>query len=442
MPKNQSEQYISNVTSFSDMVGTDANAPIQYESRATQFLANRTKLFMQQRSYLSTDYMSAQMQGLLENFFDWKAVKIRLSDVNTQRQTALTNAKQEDYKCLMVKDKNISYLPIGAKVQTMGSTWIITNPSNMSIPKATAIVSRCNVTYNSYDYYGNIVTEPMVFQNIAMLSSVQENPLNIVLMNGYFSVLCQNNENTQRLNENKRMILGDKAYFITGYSNFAQEYTGDFDSSHLLSFTLRLEEPNETDDMVNRIAGGKKESFSVEVTGKNNLVMLNASKLTASFWHNGEEILSSAEHPVTFSWDSADKSVVEVDPYGMLYPVAPGSALVTATLDQNPNLLCTVGVTVQSSIEPYVDFTSNVPTSIPQYQTVTLSAAYFVDGASTENNISWNFSGASTDKYYTNISEDTLTCTIQCLSPSSQQLTINISCNGAEKETSILLEGY
>ena len=183
----------------------------------------------------------------------------------------------------------------------------------------------------------------MVFQNIAMLSSVQENPLNIVLMNGYFSVLCQNNENTQRLNENKRMILGDKAYFITGYSNFAQEYTGDFDSSHLLSFTLRLEEPNETDDMVNRIAGGKKESFSVEVTGKTNLVMLNASKLTASFWHNGEEILSSAEHPVTFSWDSADKSVVEVDPYGMLYPVAPGSALVTATLDQNPNLLCTIG---------------------------------------------------------------------------------------------------
>ena len=442
MPKNQSEQYISNVTSFSDMVGTDANAPIQYESRATQFLANRTKLFMQQRAYLSTDYMSAQMQGLLENFFDWKAVKIRLSDVNTQRQTALTNAKQEDYKCLMVKDKNISYLPIGAKVKTMGSTWIITNPSNMSLPKATAIAARCNVTYQSYDHYGNIITEPMVFQNIAMLSSVQENPLNIVLMNGYFSVLCQNNENTQRLNENKRMILGDKAYFITGYSNFAQEYTGDFDSSHLLSFTLRLEEPNETDDMVNRIAGGKKESFSVEVTGKTNLVMLNASKLTASFWHNGEEILSSAEHPVTFSWDSADKSVVEVDPYGMLYPVAPGSALVTATLDQNPNLLCTVGVTVQSSIEPYVDFTSNVPTSIPQYQTVTLSAAYFVDGASTENNISWNFSGASTDKYYTNISEDTLTCTIQCLSPSSQQLTINISCNGAEKETSILLEGY
>ena len=159
MSKNQSEQYVSNVTSLSGTIGIDSNTPVQYENRATQYLANRTKLFMQQRAYLSTDYMSAQMQGLLENFLDWKAVKIRLSDVNTQRQTALTNQKQEDYKCMMVKDKNISYLPIGAKVQTMGSTWIITNPSNMSLPKATAIVARCNVTYNSYDYYGNIVTD-------------------------------------------------------------------------------------------------------------------------------------------------------------------------------------------------------------------------------------------------------------------------------------------
>lgn len=442
MSKNQSEQYVSDVTSLSGTIGIDSNTPVQYENRATQYLANRTKLFMQQRAYLSTDYMSAQMQGLLENFFDWKAVKIRLSDVNTQRQTALTNAKQEDYKCLMVKDKNISYLPIGAKVQTMGSTWIITNPSNMSIPKATAIVARCNVTYNSYDYYGNIVTEPMVFQNIAMLSSVQENPLNIVLMNGYFSVLCQNNENTQRLNENKRMILGDKAYFITGYSNFAQEYTADFDSSHLLSFTVRLEEPNETDDMVNRIAGGNKQQYSVEVTGMTDIPLNGTSSLTASFWHNNEQVVSTTSYPVSFTWSSGDESVVTVDENGTLHPVSTGSALVTATLDQNPNLLCTVGVTVQSSIEPYVDFTSNVPTSISQYQTVTLSAAYFVDGAATENNISWNFSGSSTDKYYTNISEDTLTCTIQCLSPSSQQLTINISCNGAEKETSILLEGY
>lgn len=442
MPKNQSEQYVSNVTSLSGTIGIDSNTPVQYENRETQYLANRTKLFMQQRAYLSTDYMKAQMQGLLENFFDWKAVKIRLSDVNTQRQTALTNAKQEDYKCLMVKDKNISYLPIGAKVQTMGSTWIITNPSNMSLPKATAIVARCNVTYNSYDYYGNIVTEPMVFQNIAMLSSVQESPLNMVLMNGYFSVLCQNNENTQRLNENKRMILGDKAYFITGYSNFAQEYTADFDSSHLLSFTVRLEEPNETDDMINRIAGGNKQQFIVKVTGVTDISLNSYSLLNASFWHNNEEIISTEDYPISFTWSTSDDTVVTVDETGTLHPVSAGSALVSATLDQNQNLLCTVGVTVQSSIEPYVDFTSNVPTSISQYQTVTLSAAYFVDGESTENGISWKFSGASTDKYYTNISEDTLTCTIQCLSPSSQQLTINISCNGAEKETSVVLEGY
>ena len=442
MPKNQSEQYVSNVTSLSGTIGIDSNTPVQYENRETQYLANRTKLFMQQRAYLSTDYMKAQMQGLLENFFDWKAVKIRLSDVNTQRQTALTNAKQEDYKCLMVKDKNISYLPIGAKVQTMGSTWIITNPSNMSLPKATAIVARCNVTYNSYDYYGNIVTEPMVFQNIAMLSSVQESPLNMVLMNGYFSVLCQNNENTQRLNENKRMILGDKAYFITGYSNFAQEYTADFDSSHLLSFTVRLEEPNETDDMINRIAGGNKQQFIVKVTGVTDISLNSYSLLNASFWHNNEEIISTEDYPISFTWSTSDDTVVTVDETGTLHPVSAGSALVSATLDQNQNLLCTVGVTVQSSIEPYVDFTSNVPASISQYQTVTLSAAYFVDGESTENGISWKFSGASTDKYYTNISEDTLTCTIQCLSPSSQQLTINISCNGAEKETSVVLEGY
>jgi hypothetical protein len=442
MPKNPSEQYVSNVTSLSWTIGTDGNTPVPYESRATQYLANRTKLFMQQRAYLATDFVKANMQGLQKDFYAWKTVKIRLSDVNTQRQTALTNQKQEDYKCIMVKDKNISYLPIGAKVETMGSTWIITNPSNMSLPKATAIAARCNVTYHSYDDYGNIVTEPMVLQNTAMLSSVQESPLNMVLMNGYFTAVCQKNENTMRLHENKRMILGNQAYFVTGYSDFAQEFTGDFDSSRLLSFTLRLEEPNETDDMVNRIAGGKKESFSVEVTGKTNLVMLNASKLTAHFWHNAEEIVSSEEHPVTFSWDSADKNVVEVDPYGMLYPVAPGSALVRVMLDQNPNLSCTIGVTVEQQPEAFVAFTSVLPNQIKQFDTKTFTASYFENGNETDAVFSWNFSGADIGTYYTVISKDTKSCSVQCLSPSNTPLTIEVSMENLSVQHTVTLEGY
>lgn len=43
-----------------------------------------------------------------------------------------------------------------------------------------------------------------------------------------------------------------------GYSDVTQEFTGEDESTHLLYFAARIQEPDETiDDLARRVAGGK-----------------------------------------------------------------------------------------------------------------------------------------------------------------------------------------
>ena len=62
---------------------------------------------------------------------------------------------------------------------------------------ATSVVARCNATYNSYDYYGNIIVEPIVVEKYTMSNNDNDNSINLVLMDGYFNITCQLNENTK-----------------------------------------------------------------------------------------------------------------------------------------------------------------------------------------------------------------------------------------------------
>lgn len=232
------------------------NLPTQYNDRRKQYMSERSRYFGAHRAYLATDYVEAQVQGLTDNFYDYTTAYIRLADAGTQSVTALTSKKNDDWKEIMFSDPNIEYLPIGAKIQTMGSTWLVVNPSNLSSAEPKAIIARCNASYNSYDDDGNIVTEPLVISQTQMLSNPNESPLNLVLMHGYFNVFCQKNPNTMKLGENKRIMLGDKAYKITGFTDFIQEFTGDNDSTHYITFTARVSETTKRDDLVNRIANG------------------------------------------------------------------------------------------------------------------------------------------------------------------------------------------
>lgn len=444
MMKNESQKYIQGTIAIhSDGLGVATNSPSEYQSRQKQYLDGRTRKFAQERAYLSSDYVSANVQGLGSDFYDWTSTNIRLADVSTTNITTFDVRRKDDFKEVLFPDESITYIPIGAKVETMGSTWISINPSNISNPNATTVIARCNATYNFYDYYGNVVKEPIVVERANMLSNRPESPLNLVLMNGYFNIICQLNENTKRLGENGRLILGQKAYYVTGYTDFIQEFTGDEESVHLVTFTVRVEEPTEQDDLALRIADGNRYSFSTSLQGAEEIKVGSSETLTPSFIQNGEEVFGNTENPVSWIWESSDSTIVSVDENGVATAHNVGNATIRAILSQNNDVYAEIGISAyEGTNEPYVSFLGFIPNVLAQYSSETIRAAYFENGVETGNVLSWNFSGADPNSYYVSLSVDGKSATIECINPSKTPLTVTVSYGEVIQSVSFDLEGY
>ena len=403
-------------------------------------------MFDAQRDYLSTDYVKARVQGLdPSDFYKWTETYIRLSDVSTQSVTAFDSKQYDDFKEILFADRKIDYIPVGAYVETMGSVWLVVNPGNMSSATTNTVIARCRTHYSFYDEYGNILHEPLVVDRRSMLSNRLESPQNIELPEGYFNVKCQINSNTVRINDNTRFILGRSAFHVTGLTDFFEEFTFDNDSVHIMTFTVRREEPQVNDDMVNRIADGLLYQWSGDILGTYNLTQGATAQLTPRLLLNGEVKDTDEEGeelPMTWTFSSLDPSVISVDENGVATAVGEGSCFVTAILEQNPNIMAQKLMFVVSSAEANTVQFTNLPVEITQYSSEIVSAAFFQDGVETDDPLTWQFYGADESTYTKVIAEDGKSVTITCLSPSATPIEVRAKHANAMAIGRIQLQGY
>nr|DAU13398.1 MAG TPA: head closure knob [Caudoviricetes sp.] len=438
---NDSQRYIKNLIFGNDGSKVVQNTPEQYNSRQKQYLADRTSRYIAERSYLASDYVQADIQGLLPYFYDYTTLNIRLADILSPNANA--TKKVDDYKQVLIPDRAVDYLPIGAKINTMGSTWIVINPSNISSVSANAVIARCNATYNSYDYYGNIIVEPIVVEKYTMSNNDNDNSINLVLMDGYFNITCQLNENTKNLGINKRIILGDKPYHITGFTDFIQEFTGNRNNIHIMSFTARIDEPTESDDLTMGIAGGKEYVVGAELNGQTDLIAGQATILTADFLINGKKVESTTEHPLTWEYKSSNESIAKVSSDGRVNTYRQGTAKITAQLVQNPLVVASIDLLITEAVNaPYIAFDGLIHDYVSQYSKETFSATYFENNLATNYPLKWSFSGATKRDYIATVSEDGRSVTIECLSASEKPLKITATYNGVKASIKVNLVGY
>lgn len=423
------------------LVAWGNNAPGQYNDRQHQYFSAETRTFTQRMARYSSDYVMARVQGLdPQNPYSWQEREIRMADI--VRPTAAIQRDFDDYKMILFADRDIEYIMQGAKIEAMGSTWIVYNPLNVSGSDGAAVVRRCNAVWNFLDYYGNVVSEPILVENSRANANDSDTQQSLMIAKGYFNVLCQYNDYTRQIDTNTRMILGTAAYRVTGYSDFDTEFTGDYSTVRMLQFSVRFEEANfAIDDMVNHVAGGKAFSWGITLNAPEKINVGETAVCSVTSTRNGQSVTTSAANPISYYFTSGDKSVLTVTNDGTITAVAEGTATITATLSQNPQYSASMTLTVTET-EDGVSFTSTIPQTLGAFESATISAAYFVDGESQAVPLNWTATGADETAYSCDVAAGGESVTIQCFGYSPTPLVITAEHNGESATASIALEGF
>ena len=449
------------------------NSPSQYINRQRQYFDPETRAFTAKVARYSSDFVEAQVQGIDgDNPEAWGTYRLRFTDV--VRPSSAIQRHFDDYKMVLFESPKVEYIQPGTKIVTMGSTWLAVNPVNISGSSGSGLVRRCNAVWNHLDYYGNVISEPIVVENFRANANDSDTQQSMFITKGYFNVIAQYNDFTRQIDTNTRMILGTAAYRVTGYADFETEFTGDYNSLRLLYFTIRYEEPNHAiDDMVHHVAGGKTFSWDIFINGpttmsvgktvqflamseRNNadlagIGVTDRTLMTPSTWSAEEPLLetaddasvcgttlTSSEPVITYLWESSDETVLTVNERGFVTALAEGEAFITATLEQNPEIMTEIAVTVTET-QDGVEFITSPPATLSYAESVTLTAAYFEDGEETAEELVWMLTGAD-ESAYTAVSDGN-SITITCYGYSASALVITACYASSSASAEIQLEG-
>ena len=367
------------------------NAPAGTGPRGSHWSTEAALMYQKIGPYAGNVF-DAEIQGLDYNdFYAWQKCILRAAPV----VDATTGDNMGgDWQRIMVINRRVDFIPAGAYVRFNGNTWIVYNPENVASDIGTAVLQRCNGTYNTLDWYGNVVKTPMSLAKGKVLASSPYFSDYSSVMDGYAHAVLQLNEATADLHDNTRVLLGSSAYAFYGVVNYAQEFTGDDDSVHIIKTDLRVNEILENDDRVNRVADGNAFRFTVDLDGLTQMAAGETQTLSAVCRRNGETVESTAEHPVTLTWESSDESVCEVDENGGVFAVGAGECEITCTLAQNTQKSATVKIAVHTAISGNsVAFVGAVPNEAGVFTSFPVQAAYFESGIQTDAPIAFAVSG-------------------------------------------------
>ena len=134
-------------------------------------------------------------------------------------------------------------------------------------------------------------------------------------------------------------------------------------------------------------------SWNLMVDYNNSMRQGMTQQLSVKSKRNNMDVESSESHPVSYSFESSDESVLTVDETGLLTAVGEGDAEITVTLDQNPNVTQTVLIHVPAAENAYVAFTSTLPATMHETDAITVSAAYYENGVAQFDTVEFTFSG-------------------------------------------------
>lgn len=416
--------------------------PSQYADRANEYYSAETLSFVDEYARYSSDYCEAEIQGLNPSEpFEYTTVHIRLADIITSSASA--TQQMDNKKNILIAEKEYTYLRKGAKVRTMGSTWLVINPANISNGDGKGIIQKCDALWHYLDYYGNVCAEPLAIGQDYLRANDPDAQRNTMIAKGYFEAKMQYNDATkQLLQNNTRMILGSGAYYLSGFMDFIQEFTDDEKSVNILQFNMRYTDPNYAiDDMENKVANGltfhwdiKLEAPKSEMQVGDSIQIIPTSYRTNE--NSTEQVESTEEYPIDYIWRCYPDDVCAVDWRGNVTALSEGECTVTATLMQNQSVKTTYTITVSESINNGFKISTTNTGYLRAYESALFSAILNGDLVA---DVKWTLSGADESAY--SYSEDNGILTVKCWNGNTEALVIKAEYEGKSDEFKTWLIG-
>ena len=429
--------------------GPVKNTPSRYADRRTAYFAEETDLFISEYAQYASDYQNAELQFFDENGgMVWEDVTVRFA--NIVNPTAAIQRHFDDYKNVLFDQRRIDYIQPGSKLVTMGSTWIAFNPDNISSTVANGIFRRCNAVWNHLDWFGNVVSEPIIVEPERANASSPDTQESQRISSGYYNVICQYNDFTRQINDNTRIVLGGKTYEVTGYGDFSQEFTGDYSTVRILSFTVRVETKNqETDDMVNHVAGGLAFSFVSEISGPDSVTVGKTAQYFVRSIRNGEDVSFDPDNTPVYTYSVAGlfpKATIGENT-GVLTANQTGTATIKAVLTQNPKVTATkqISIIAAGAGSKGLRFTVSPPASADPFTTFTaVVTAYDTDGNEFTNiNPVWTLTGADAGAYSYTTNPAARSVSVNVFDYSATPLTITATVTGfGSVSADVVLNGW
>lgn len=416
------------------------NADGVYSGRKTPYFATPQNRIASLYGKYADNCYDAELQGYdPQDFYKFWPVQIRCEDVS--REATGTNLSDDVKGMVVYYPEGVNYVPIGAHVVFASSTWLVTNPANISAILTESIIRRCNAMYNRLDWYGNVVSCPFSLSKVMPRGAQDDYTKTMILADHYFTCYMQLNEVSAAIHENTRMILGDAAYSVRGLDNFTREFTDDGDSTHILYFQIQREEKTEVyDDMTRKVADGLAFTWEISLAGFVGMMNGQEQTILPSSTRNGRAVVSTTENPISYLWESSDTSVLEIDENGVVTAVGEGSATITCTLAQNEQLQASMEIGVETPKQAYVAFSGRLPDSIEEQSSASFSAVYYENGQPTQQEISFGFAGPHGGEYSTATEGNTVT--VYCWERSDTPLVITAECAGEEATHTVSLDAW
>lgn len=407
------------------------------EGLQKQYFAEETREYAARHGEIASDVYEGTCQGLdRADFFSFKPVLLRAFSA---ARSATGETMPDDWQRVhLLKPRKADELPPGAYLTFANNTWIVYKGTNIGSVLADGIVRRCNAVINTLDWYGNVVSVPMSYAKMGTLGNASHASENSIVAKNYISCVCQRNAVSAAFRENTRMILGSNAYAMRGVNDFTREFTDEPDSVHLMSFTIELTEPLPQDNLELQCADYFSFRWDLRLSGQNGLKTGGTAQIEVTSVRMGDAVESSEEKPISYLFASSDESVATVDENGLVTAIAPGEAQITVNLAQNTAISAVWTVSVENAPENSLDFTTDVPAFLKEYESATISAAVFANGEPTEAPVAWTFGGAPRNSYGVSVNPDG-SRTITCYTASIAPLTVTIRADGGMSESRNIL---